>query len=405
MRPKILWAAVPGTTRIIWATAFLSALYAWATFVSTFINPGSIGINWNAPGTDWMVFQGAVKAWQQHDLAMIYDGRRFTAFLNSTFADVLSAPMDYRPWVYPPSFLLLLLPFGGLGFYFSYLLFQVLTGLLLLAALCANAPDRRTNFWIAALVLLSPAAANNVIGGHNALLLAALIILGFRLLEARPLMAGAILGIATIKPQLFVFVPIALVAAGQWRALLAAACSAVFLVALSGLVFGMDAWTQWASLALHGATGDGLWVAAGRIWGDSAWSCARAFGLSTETANLLQTSCAVAAATAVWLAFRSRLSRDLKLAAILAATILGAPHWGPSESVMLIVAACLWFMSLSAAERTFGARFLCLLIWVIPQLGPPILFLPGRFIPALPAAVLILILAGTRNRPRVVEYT
>ena len=94
----------------VFPAAFVTSLYGWALLVSTFIRPGSIGLNLIAPGTDWMVFYGAVRSALAGHLQLLMNGDDFTAYLNRAFADWLSSPLEFRPWFYPPSCLILLLP-------------------------------------------------------------------------------------------------------------------------------------------------------------------------------------------------------------------------------------------------------------------------------------------------------
>src|SRR6266481_2007365 len=121
--------------------ALIASLYGWAVLVSTFIRPGSIGLNHIAPGTDWMVFYGAVRSALAGHLQLIMNGDDFTAYLNRSFADWLSVPLEFRPWFYPPSFLVLLLPFAPLGLVGSYVAFQVASGGFLAAALDKGGAD------------------------------------------------------------------------------------------------------------------------------------------------------------------------------------------------------------------------------------------------------------------------
>jgi hypothetical protein len=81
-----------------------------------------------------MVFYGAVLSVLNGEIALMFDGDAFTDFLNGRFASWLSQPLAYRPWAYPPSFLLLL-PFAPLGFFGSYLTFQATTAGLMAIAL------------------------------------------------------------------------------------------------------------------------------------------------------------------------------------------------------------------------------------------------------------------------------
>jgi hypothetical protein len=54
-----------------------------------------------------MVFYGAIRSVLDGNAPLIFDGDRFTDFLNTNFAGWLSKPLEFRPWAYPPSFLLI----------------------------------------------------------------------------------------------------------------------------------------------------------------------------------------------------------------------------------------------------------------------------------------------------------
>src|SRR5215469_270386 len=201
---------------IILVTALAASFYAWLNLVTTIPYPGLIGFNYITLGTDWMVFYGAVLSVLHGNVALIYDGDAFTAFLNETFASWLSQPLAYRPWAYPPSFLLLLLPFAPLGFFGSYLAFQATTAGLMAVALRSCVAGLTSARYLIAVALLCPASAVNVIDGQSVFLVAALIVGGIGLMASRPVLAGLVLGLLTFKPQFCILVPLALIAAGQW---------------------------------------------------------------------------------------------------------------------------------------------------------------------------------------------
>ena len=153
------------------------------------------------------------------------------------------------PWLYPPLFLLAVVPLGLLPFGWSYGLSQALT--IVAAAVAVGWRRGRAGSLGVAALLAAPATVINLVVGQNALLSVALLVGGFRLLASRPLIAGALLGTLAYKPQLVLLVPIALVAARAWRSLAAAAASAVMLVAASTAAFGAGAWVSWAGELLH----------------------------------------------------------------------------------------------------------------------------------------------------------
>ena len=69
--------------------------------------------------------------------------------------------------------------------------------------------------------------------GQNAFLTAGLFGAATLLIDRRPVVAGLLFGALCYKPQFGMMIPLALAAAGQWRAFAAAAASAVALVLAS----------------------------------------------------------------------------------------------------------------------------------------------------------------------------
>jgi alpha-1,2-mannosyltransferase len=138
-----------------------------------------------------------------------------------------------HPRLYPPRFLLYLLPFGLLPPDLSYALF-LLVGLAQVVGAMSTVTQSACHRWIlTASLALCPAAAITVCLGQNALLTSALLVGGFGLVGRRPMPGGTLLGALTFKPQLWLLVPVALVAAGQWRTLAGAVVVAMLLVLTS----------------------------------------------------------------------------------------------------------------------------------------------------------------------------
>ena len=145
----------------------------------------------------------------------------------------------------------MLLPLALQGFFGTYVAFQIASGALLALALRSSAKAVLPPGALLAAVLICPASAINVIDGQAVFLVAALIVGGFSLLDRRPILPGWLLGLLTFKPQFCILVPIALVAAGRWRALVASGLSALALMIASGLVFGWDLWLRWFPIIIE----------------------------------------------------------------------------------------------------------------------------------------------------------
>jgi hypothetical protein len=388
---------IPG---VILAVAAIAALYAWAVVALTPAHPGSIGLNLNALGTDWMVFYGAVQWFFDGNLGGLFDGERFTAYLNSAFSGWLTQPTPFRPWVYPPSYLLAMLPFGTLPFALSYVAFQLVSAGLLAAALWfgSDRPGARPLVIVAA--LFGPAAAINVGMGQNAFLSAALLVGGCRMLRSRPALGGVILGMLTMKPQFWLLVPVALAAGREWRALLWSILGGIGLTLASALVFGIDSWRHWLLLAQASyADPQGKWVELGRLWGDSIYACLVAGGASQTVANAAQAAGTLLGVALVYGAFRLPLAGDRKIAVLLACTILAAPHSSLADTVLLATAAALWMGEAVEGEAAEGVAplapwTLALALWLVPLVNPPLVSPIGRLTPLLILGFVAMFLAG-----------
>lgn len=384
---------------VIAVVCIAAGVYGWAVFLTTFHHDGSIGPHYNAPGTDWMVFYAAARAFFDGNLPLIFDGHRFTAHQNQMFAPWLSATLPFHPWLYPPHFLLLALPFGLLPFSSSYALFMGLSGAGLVATIWLYAPrDNRRWVQIGSL-LLCPACSITVIAGQNAFLTAALLVGGFGVLSRRPLLAGVLLGVATFKPTLWLMVPVALIAARQWRALAGAAATAGVLALASLAVFGVEMWRQWLEMALAPpADFYSHWLESGRSWGLSVYTCAWLLGASHSVATLIQAAATLGAAASVYVAFRGALTPDRQLAVLLAAAILAGPHVSSYDTLLLAIAAALLFCRALEEGAPLYEITAMLAVWLLPLFNPPRATPLGLMTPILIALFIAIAMAGARLR-------
>jgi alpha-1,2-mannosyltransferase len=370
-----------------------AGLYGWALFVLSFRHDGLIGPRYNAPGIDFMVFWEAARAALAGNLALLNDGARFTARLNADFGHWLTAPLPLHPWIYPPHFLLLVVAFGLMPFAAAYALFIAGAFALAVSALLAGERGER-RLVLGGALALSPAAAIDAVAGQNAFLTAALLIGGMRLAVARPLAGGALLSLLTVKPQLFLMVPVALAAARQGRALAACFATAAALVAASAAVFGVGPWQDWLAALVDPANEVHRgWTALSLLWGESVYSDALLLGASPALAQGAEVAAFVLAALAVAWAYARGAA--LRLPVLLAASVLAAPHVAPYDTLLVGLAAALFFAQ--ALERGFGPCDLplALALFLMPLYGAPMLSPAGFAAPVL----LLLFLARAAAQP------
>jgi len=353
-----------------------------------------------APAQDFLVFYTAARAYLDGHLALVFDGDALTAQINAWFGSWFSRPLDFHPWVYPPLFLLLLIPLGFFPFVVACALFLGVTFLLLNLALRCYAPRRYQRWIYAASLVLSPTAAFTVAVGQNSFLTAALLVGGLGLITRAPLLAGALLGLLACKPQLWLMVPVALFAAREWK-VLASSIATVCLFALASLaVFGMEPWRQWLALMLGPSPAYQHWLQFGRLNGQSIYADAVLLGVPAGMADVLQDIVSLACAFVVWWCFRAgKMRRDLKLVVFLTTTILAAPHVSNYDAVMVTVAVSVFLCRVLEDGFRFGEAILIIVVWNIELLNPPQMIRLGLFTPL----VLCLFLAAVIARGRTVR--
>ena len=223
-----------------------------------------------------------------------------------------------NPFPYPPTFLLLLAPLGALPLGLAFWLFMG-GSLAAFVASLAVGRVRDVRWWAAGLA--APATGIAIISGQSGLLTGALMIGGFRLAAARPILAGVLFGLLTFKPQLGVLIPVALVAAGLWRVAAAATLTALACFVASGLAFGFAVWPAWLQ-EMRGYAG-GYDVVVNLMPTIDANFRNTALGASGAVA--LQGLAALAVVIVVWRAFRAGVSEQ-GLALVVVGTFLATPH-------------------------------------------------------------------------------
>src|SRR5205085_7903230 len=160
------------------------------------------------------------------------------------FWGIGSAPLawvyGHYGFPYPVTALFLVRLFGLLPFWPSYVAWGLASSV---SIACAS--RRMISTGALALGFRTSAMISVLAGGQTSLFIGALIIAG--LSSRDPRWRGIFLAAAAVmKPQSLLAAPIALIAERNWRAIGWAIGTAVVLIVLSVLVFGLDTWVRWA---------------------------------------------------------------------------------------------------------------------------------------------------------------
>jgi Glycosyltransferase family 87 len=317
------------------------------------------------------------------DPARFYD----VATYNAALAQMLGPGYPGQNWPNPPTALVVMAPFGPLNYFSALLAWCAVSGLAFWLAGRREMADARTLL----IVLVSPAALLCVLSGQSSLLTTAALLAIFAQLDRRPTLAGILIGLLTVKPQLGVLFPFMLIASGRWRAFFSAGVTALALLAASVALGGVESWHVYIAKALP-LQREVLQDAAGTAMPFHPTVFMNVRGLvGNHAGEIVQLAFALASMVAVSAAFHCRRDADPRLlqALFFACTVSASPYMGGYDLLPLTFVA----VALIAEEKLDGrGRRLAQLVFWAPALQ--LLFgtvqLPGPgFIAPLFAAYLL----------------
>jgi len=332
------------------------------------MSDGLVDRNGKPLGTDFASFYAAS--------SLVLDGRPVDVYnMAAHYAreqQIFGAATPYYAWLYPPIFLLVATPFALMPYQMALAVWQIST-LALYLSVIGSIVRRMRGIVIGSLWLPIaagfPAVFINLGHGQNGLLTAGLFGAALVALPTRPVVSGILFGTLAYKPQFALVIPVALLAAGQWRAIVTAGITVMALVAMTSLVFGTD---LWLAFAVSTETSRKLLLEQGEVGFEklqSVFAAVRMWGASIPVAYAVQgvVSAAVVCGTA-W-AWRSACDRDLKSALLVIATLLASPHVLDYDLAILALAIGFTVKAgLAGGFRPFEISLLAA-AWIAPLLS------------------------------------
>ncbi len=299
----------------------------------------------------WMggrsVFGGGPAAW--------FDARAYNAALRA----MLGADYPEHFWSYPPHVLLFIWPFGLMPYLPAYVAWCGI-GIALYLIACSGAVPRARFMFLA----VAPGIAVCIFFGQNGFYTSALLIGGLLCRDRRPVLAGVLFGILTIKPQIGLLLPVILLLERRWVTIASAVLTTAALIVATAMLFGWSIWIefwqkilpqqQW--LTVHG--GGLLFEMV-----SSVFYGARLLHLPFAIAWAMQGLVAVSAFAAVVWAYWQRRDPALSLALLVTATFLVTPYILNYDMVVFgFVVALLR----DRDDNTIGDHWLYVAVWTLP---------------------------------------
>ncbi len=235
-------------------------------------------------------------------------------------------------WCYPPTFQLIIAPLALLPFVAAYAAWLAVS-FVIYFALIRRLSDHRMALMLACAF---PGFVVAAMQGQNGFLTTGALGFGLLLLDRRPWLAGAILGLLVCKPQFGVLLPVLLIGTGRWRSVAGAALSGLGLMAFSAVVFGLGAWEAFfrglpdVSAAL--SNGAIPWAKIPSTYVALAW-----LGAPKPLAYAVHAGVALAACVTTLVAWRGPAPHSLKVGLAVLATLCVTPYSFNYDLVMLAI--------------------------------------------------------------------
>ncbi|WP_165814631.1 glycosyltransferase family 87 protein [Labrenzia sp. 011] len=286
---------------------------------------------------------------------------------------------------YPPTFQLLQSVFALLPYKAAFAAFVGLTSALLCLA-CRMIAGR---WLLAACLILIPACVNNAFHGQNAALIAALYAFFLTGVERQKMiLAGMALGLLTIKPQLGILAPVALIASGNWRTFVSASLTTLVFAGASAAVLGVGVWQAFWQQAPVAAE---MMELGGVEWGKmiSVYGALRVLGFAHVPAMVVQAVAGLAALVCVWLSWRRSQAMAVRAPVLVGGTLLVTP-FALSYDLTLLVVPCAFVIrdGLKSGFLPYDKAVLALVIVLSASTSPLAIWLGLPLAPLLPLMVL-----------------
>jgi glycosyl transferase family 87 len=268
---------------------------------------------------------------------------------------------DGARFISPPPFAWLILPLTLLGAGGAVYAWLAISGASLVAGWWLAAPGgwRSRALWLLGAFAWYPVLYSMSLA-QPALVIVLLVAAAWRLTEAgRPYLAGLVLGLSVIKPQLTLLLPLVLLLSGRWKVAASWAATAAVLAVGSLAVIGAQGLQDYL----------GLLDEAQHVVNNRYFTLAYVLGPGAPS-YIAQGAVVVIAAAAAYL---NRGATHARLYALgLVATAVGATYWHLQDFAVLLLAVWLFWRE----DPRASLRWLLLLVAVAGEFAWPLTPLP-----------------------------
>lgn len=370
-----------------------AALFLQIAFLSVFVVRYYVWHDKHSPmvGSDFAIFWAAARVALEHGAAAVFSPQWMQPI------EAALRPVDgFAPWPYPPTFLLVVLPFGLISFVPSLVLFGMLQ-ISCYAAVIARL-TRPLDMQLRMAIAAFPGLIGAALTMQNSFITAAAAAGALILLDASPVGAGACVAILIIKPQFGILFPIAFICGRHWKALISAGVFSAGIIGLSVAAFGVGMWAAFFEFLPR-------FNRAVIEYGISFWSnmpstfaLARLAGLPINVAYIVQACIAVFGIAALVYVWTQRPRIELRGAALCAASLLVQSYFMYYDLLWLVLPIAFLLLDSRHAKLQRHEIVAIGFAWLVPaQAFVTMLAGVGRsFAPIVLLALLAIVVRRTR---------
>lgn len=291
------------------------------------------------PGTtaiDYQIYRSVVHLGLTHGWSSIYDRHLQEQLLLPLWPRSAwpfwwhSSQPFWAPFVSPPPAAWIAAPLEMLPAHLATLVWLVLLGAASITTVALIAPDSwSARLRYSAVLVLTWAPLLAVVSANLVVLVGLVLVAAWRLLDRRrDLLAGVVLSLATIKPQVMIAVPLLLLMTGRWRATAAWAVASAALLLVSAVSLGRGGLADYFLLSRF-------------VAGFPAEQHLSLLRVPGSAAGTICLGVAIAAATAVVAYAKRDRGPAIAVALGTVASLLLAPYLNVEDYVLLVPAGLL----------------------------------------------------------------
>ncbi|NNC36251.1 MAG: DUF2029 domain-containing protein [Hyphomonadaceae bacterium] len=349
---------------IKWATIALGPACIFLLFVSSYSLRLEQGFILN--DLNFLIGRDLVNTWQYgvaaftENPALNYDPGVYNAKLDQIIPGI---DYPYQQWSYPPHFMLLAAPFGFMGYNLVFVAF-LLTSLALYWKFIMK-PFESIDVRLA--LLLTPPLFFCLISGNLSAYIAVIFVVVFRTMDERPVLAGILIALLTVKPQVGFLFPVFLLASGRYRVFAAATIATLAFVGASILIHGLAPWETYINAGI-GQQANLITNSEIGILGlmPTLTTNLGILGVPMETGTLIQIAVAIPLVVAMIWVCRKQQDPFLQYAVFLGVSFAATPYLMIYDTVVL---AWLILSLLVMYPAKFMQKSIYLLLMLLPIIG------------------------------------